>query len=260
MRTVLTRSSKGWRVEDDSASYKSKERSLIIGVIIIFAVYFVVSIMYNLQSILSIFLIPSNSILAPYVERIAIKSTSVVKLAHEYFVTINFVNDGDRNTSIDSVLLNGIPYNDPRWTGTVKPLVFGDITPNTRINTSVQYDPNPPLLSGMIIFSDDCRDPNGNKLIASWYDQYYVNVTIRTYMGFNYDTSITLPQGPVLQNAPSPVMMSAIAIMAVIAFITLFIIARRRTRIEVIKHDSASPIDRRSEEERSKAQSRARIW
>lgn len=226
---------------DDSLGYERKERLFLIGVIIIFAVYFGVNIIYNLQSILSIFLIPSNSILNLTFERITIKGTPVVKSAHAYFVTINFVNDGDYNTSIDSVLLNGIPYNDPGWTGTIKPLVFGDITPNTRINTSVEYDPNPPLLSGMVIFSDDCKDPNGNELIASWYDNYYVNVTIRTTSSKDYDKSITLPQGPILQNAPSPVM-PLVIVMAVMALLALFIMARRRIRTGVIKHDSLTEL------------------
>lgn len=225
MGVTHARSDKGHH--DDSIDYKGKERLLIIGVIIIFAVYIIVSIIYNLQSILSQFL-SSNSILFPIIERITIKGTSVVKSAHVYFVTINFVNDGDTNTSIDSVLLNSIPYNDPRWTGNIKPLVFGDIAPNTWINTSVPNDPNPPLLSGMIIFSDDCKDPNGNKLIASWYDRYYVNVTIRTTSGKGYQISVMLPQGPILESS-SPVMMLAI-IVAVIALIVLFILAIGRIR------------------------------
>lgn len=168
MGVTLAGSGKAYLDEDDSISYKRKERLLIIGVIIIFAVYIVVNIIYNLQSILSIFLIPSNSILIPHIESIKIKSTSVVKSAHAYFVTIIFVNDGARNTSIDSVLLNGVPYNDPRWTGTIKPMVFGDLTPKFHfIDVDASY-------VGILEFSDDCKDSSGNKLMVGGDDHYNI--------------------------------------------------------------------------------------
>lgn len=167
---------------DELLDYKRKERLLIIGVIIIFAVYFIVSIIYNLQSILSTFLIPPNSILFPIIERITIKGTSVTKSTYMNFVTINFANTGNINTSISSVLLNGVPYNDPGWMGTVKPVVLGDISPNAIIDTGAPY-------TGIIYFSDDCKDPSGNKLIAG----VMITITIHTTGGKDYNASVTLP-------------------------------------------------------------------
>lgn len=247
MGVALTRYSKRHRIEGDSVRGKIKDRLFTIGVIIFLTVFF---------SVIFAVILPNwgpPATFFPFIEIIRIKSTPVVKSAHAYFVTINFINAGATNTQIDSVLLNGVPYNDPGWMGTIKPLVFGDITPNTWINTSVQYDPNPPVLSGIIIFSDDCKAPNGNKLIVGGYDvyrqsyEYYVNVTIHTISGKDYDTSVILPQSPILeisQTSPSPLIMFLSVVMAVMALTALFIMVRKWTRTGVIKHDSSSLIDR----------------
>jgi len=95
---------------------------------------------------------------------------------------MSFVNTGDTSTSIDYVLLNLVPYNDLGWTGSSIPAVSGDLTPQTVIETGTAY-------SGTITFSDDCKDPSGNKLTAGT-----VQITIHTTGGKDYGTSIMLPE------------------------------------------------------------------
>jgi hypothetical protein len=173
-------------MERDAVDSKIKDRLFTIGVIIFLVVFFSIIIVVIIHNW------PWSGPIVPRVENIWIKSTSETKLAHTYFATIEFVNIGFGNAHIDSVLLNGVPYNDRGWTGTVKPSVFGDITPNTWINASMPYDPNPPLHCGIIIFSDDCKDLNGNELIASGYDYYFVKVTIHTTYGKEWNTTIVI--------------------------------------------------------------------
>jgi len=118
----------------------------------------------------------------PYYERIDMSAT-VTKSTHTYTVTINFVNTGSSRTGIDSVLLNGVPYDDPAWAGTLMPVVYGDITPKTVINVGVAY-------SGTITFSDDCTfTMSGNKLMPG----VIVTITIHTTGLKDYNISLTLP-------------------------------------------------------------------
>jgi len=116
-------------------------------------------------------------------ERIEIKSISVTKSTYIYFVTINFTNTGATSTSIASVLLNGIPYNDSGWVGTVKPAVTGDLTLNSVIAVGASN-------TGTITFSDDCiYIPSGYRFTAG----VIVRITIHTTGGKDYETSVTLP-------------------------------------------------------------------
>jgi len=219
----------------NSVDDKRADRYLIVAVIIVIVTIFAMGIygyLYGPNSPLS------QSILITRFEKIEIKSTSVTKSTYIYnvvdiysynkvdiyFVTINFADTGTSGATIDSVLLNGVPYNDPGWTGIFKPVVFGDLTPKFR---SIDVDES---CSGIIEFSGDCKDPNGNKLIASGYDYYYVNVTIHTTGGKDYDTSVTLPQNPIPETSLSSTLVLAIAIVVMIALATLFIIVRRRAR------------------------------
>jgi hypothetical protein len=164
----------------------------------------------------------------PHFERIEIKSASVTKSTNAYFVTVNFANTGNLRTDVDSLLLNGVPYDDSGWTGTLRPVVFGDLTPKTVIDVGVPY-------SGIIIFGDDCKDPRGNKLLAGGDDHYYLNLTIHTTGDKDYTTSVMLPQSSIPETLPFPALMLATTIVAVIAFTALFIIVRRRTRTSPIK-------------------------
>jgi len=176
--------------------------------------------------------------LFPNYEKIEIKSTSITKSTYIYniadiysynkvdiyFVTINFANTGNYRAMIESVLLNGVPYDDPGWTGTFKPVVFGDLTPKFQvIDADASY-------VGILEFSDDCKDPSGNKLMAGGDDHCYVNMTIHTYEGKDYEASIILQQSPIQENSPSPVFMLAIVIVIVAASVALFILVKRRAR------------------------------
>ena len=118
-------------------------------------------------------------------ERIEIKSASVSKSMHTYFIYITFANTGNADTSIDSILLNGVPYDDSSWTGTIRPTIFGDITAGTFIKSEGGSDH-----LGIIYFSDDCvYIPGGYSLTAG----LTVKITIHTTGGKDYDTSVTLP-------------------------------------------------------------------
>jgi len=115
-------------------------------------------------------------------EKIEFRSASVIKSDHTYAVTINFYNAGDIPTSIDSVLLNGVPYDDPSWKGTVKPSVSGDISLKTVINAGVLYN-------GMVKLGDDCREPMGDALSGQ------LIITIHSTGGEDYDVVVALPGG-----------------------------------------------------------------
>jgi len=162
-----------------------------------------------------------NAITIHY-EKIEIKSSSVTKSTDSYFVTISFVSTGDRKTEVDSVLLNGVRWDDPGWTGTIKPLVFGDIAPGAAIDAGASC-------SGMIVFSDDCEDPGGRRLAAGG-DYDYLRITIHSTGGKDYETTVTLAQGP----TPGTSMLATAAV-AAIALALLAIMARRRSRTKTIK-------------------------
>jgi len=125
--------------------------------------------------------IPSSNYIPPSpFEKIVFNSVSVT---HTYTVTINFVNTGSTSTSIASVLLNGVPYNDSGWAGTIKPTVTGNLTLKSVIDVGVSN-------TGTITFSDDCvYIPSGYRLTAG----VTVKITIHTTGGKDYDTSVTLP-------------------------------------------------------------------
>jgi len=126
-------------------------------------------------------IVPSSFYIPPSVfERIEFGNASVT---HTYTVTISFINTGATPTSIESVLLNGVPYNDSGWAGTIKPEVTGNLTLRSVIDVGVSN-------TGTIIFSDDCvHVQSGYRLTAG----VTVKITIHTTGGKDYDTSVTLP-------------------------------------------------------------------
>jgi len=150
-------------------------------------------------------------------ERIEIKGSSVTRSADSYFVTINFVSTGDRRTEVDSVLLNGVRWDDPGWTGTVKPLVFGDIAPGAAIDAGASC-------SGLIIFSGDCEDPGGRKLVVD-VEYSYLRITIHSTGGKDYETTVTIARGPV-----TGTWITVAAISVAIAAISLLVVMARRAR------------------------------
>jgi hypothetical protein len=128
-----------------------------------------------------VIVVPTSPYIPPsHFEKIEFKDVSI---AHTYTVTINFTNTGATSTSIASVLLNGIPYNDSGWVGTVKPAVTGDLTLNSVIAVGASN-------TGTITFSDDCiYIPSGYRFTAG----VIVRITIHTTGGKDYETSVTLP-------------------------------------------------------------------
>lgn len=165
-------------MERNSVNDKRQEKLFYIGIVIFITIYIAI-IVIDIKTALKIF---------TRFESIEIKSTSVSKSRYMYFVYINFVNTGTTSTYVDSVLLNGVHYDDPGWAGTLRPAVFGDLTPGSFINSSWTqpwYDP-----SGIIEFSDDCMYiPSGYRLTTG----VTVPITIHTTAGKDYDTSVTLP-------------------------------------------------------------------
>jgi hypothetical protein len=136
----------------------------------------IMAIIINAASIL----VPSSILIIPVFEKIEFKSISAT---HTYTVTVNFMNTGPTSTSIASVLLNGIFYNDSGWAGTVKPMVTGNLTLKSVIAVGASN-------TGIITFSDDCvYIPSGYRLTAG----ATVKITIHTTGGKDYDASVTLP-------------------------------------------------------------------
>ena len=105
-----------------------------------------------------------------------------MRYIHIYQISINFTNTGTTSTSIGSVLLNGVPYNDSGWTGTLRPAVAGNLTPKSIINVGISN-------AGAITFSDDCQCPGVNVLNAG----ALLTITIRTTDGRDFNVDITLP-------------------------------------------------------------------
>lgn len=171
---------------------------------------------------------PDYSQLIPRFERVEVKVVSVTKSTHTYFVIINFFNTGLTNTSIESLLLNGVPYDDSGWTGAVKPVVFGDITPETVLKVGSSY-------CTMVIFSDDCKDPRGKGLIVAVENGHYVNIGFHTTGGKDYDAFVILSWNCYPETSLCPASTLAIAIMVVIAFGAPFILGKRRARPSLVK-------------------------
>jgi len=211
-----------------NAANKRADRYIIATIIIVILTIFSMGIYgyYNAPTLFTHF------------ERIEIKSTAVTKSAYiynivdiysynkvdVYFVIINFANTGNSQAMIESVLLNGVPYNDPNWTGTFKPVVFGDLTPKFQfIDADASY-------VGILEFSEDCKDPSGNKLMAGGDDHYYVNMTIHTYGGKDYEASIILQQNLIQEVSLSPVFIFSIVIVTAVASVALLILIKRRLR------------------------------
>jgi hypothetical protein len=168
-------------MEKDLVDSKRKGRCITTIVIVLVAipVLYLIDITYE-----SYCESTRGSILFTHFERIDIKSTSVSKSLHTYFIYINFVNTGSTSACIDYVSLNGVPCDDPGWAGTIKPTIFSNLTSGTILKSE---SPDP---LGIIDFSDDCvYAPNGVRLTAG----VTVKITIHTTGGKDYDSSVTLP-------------------------------------------------------------------
>jgi len=118
-------------------------------------------------------------------EKIEVKSAYVVKLIgppQKYVVTLNFINTGATATSIDSVILNGVPI--PDWTPMPVLELDGDpalVLPLT-CETGVSHDCT-------ITFPLATEDKSGNQLNPG----VTLTVTIHSSYGKDYHSSVTLP-------------------------------------------------------------------
>jgi len=176
MGIVPTRSYKVWLPADD----KRVKGYIIAAVIIIAAATLALIMAYNIYISCGV----GIRIGFVHFEKIEFRSASVTKSDHTYAVTINFYNAGDIPTSIDSVLLNLVPYDEPDWKGTEKPSVSGDISLKTVINVGVLYN-------GMVKLGDDCRELMGDALSPG--NQFII--TIHSAGGEDYDVVVALPEG-----------------------------------------------------------------
>ena len=117
----------------------------------------------------------------PEVEKVEIRSSYVVKNGTDYVVTINLINTGTVATSIDSIFLNDMPYNDAGWGGHIT--LGGDfyLLPSP-CETGV-------IKIGTIIFAQDIQDPSGNTLSSG----VILTISLHTTGGIGYKTSVFLP-------------------------------------------------------------------
>jgi len=141
-------------------------------------------------------------------EKIEVKSAYVTKSAGDpsatppvpstYTVTLSFVNTGATSTSIDQILLNGVPFYD--WgPGTpvlgidsTDPVLDIGLTPLATAGGTVSC-PTGVDLSGTITFSADPgspeTDPSGNQLRPG----VTLTITLHSSYGKDYHASVTLP-------------------------------------------------------------------
>jgi len=122
-------------------------------------------------------------------EKIEVKSAYVVKTTNTtgtyYIVTMEFINTGATATSVDSVVLNGVPFGD--WN---PPIDLGSdlscldaATPTTLpCETGVSK-------TGTITFSPGTADLSGNQLNPG----VTLTITLHSSYGKDYHSSVTLP-------------------------------------------------------------------
>lgn len=111
-------------------------------------------------------------------EKIEIKSIYVNKAASNYIVTVNFDNTGSSGTSVDSIMLNGVPC--ASFTPAVVPTA--SLVAGTVLNTGITYNGTIPIPVGQ-------ADPSGNVLGPG----VTLTVNIHTTGGKDYYASVALP-------------------------------------------------------------------
>jgi len=157
-----------------SLSHDKRAVSAVIATVIIVAVTIAIAIAvaYWMGGLATIF---------TRFEKIEVKSAYVTKDSGMYNVTVNFVNTGATQTSIDSVMLNGVPYDASGWkNGTIT--VSGDLVKGKVVETGVDK-------TGRIVFNVGIKDPSGNALNPG----VTLTITIHTTGGKDYHASVTLP-------------------------------------------------------------------
>jgi len=156
-----------------SLSHDKRAVSAVIATVIIVAVTIAIAIAvaYWMGGLATIF---------TRYEKIEVKSAYVTKASGVYTVTVNFVNTGATQTSIDSVMLNGVPYDATGWSSDIT--VAGDLVPGKVVETGQEK-------TGTIQFNVDVQDPSGNQLSPG----VTLTLTIHTTGGKDYHASVTLP-------------------------------------------------------------------
>ena len=114
-------------------------------------------------------------------EKIEVKSAYVTKSSNgTYTVTVNFVNTGATQTTIDSVMLNGVP-SDAGWTnGSIT--ISGDLVAGEVVETGVDK-------TGTLVFPVGITDPSANVLSPG----VTLTITVHSTGGKDYHASVTLP-------------------------------------------------------------------
>jgi FlaG/FlaF family flagellin (archaellin) len=156
-----------------SLSHDKRAVSAVIATVIIVAVTIAIAIAvaYWMGGLATIF---------TRFEKIEIKSAYVTKSGGDYIVTLNFINTGATATSIDSVMLNGVPST-VAWTGGSVDL-SDTLTSGAVCETGVSK-------TGTITFPVGLKDPSGNELNPG----VTLTITIHTTGGKDYHASVTLP-------------------------------------------------------------------
>lgn len=117
----------------------------------------------------------------PRLEMVEIRSSYVMENETDYVVIINYINTGTVVTSIDSILLNDVPYNDIVWDGDI--MLVNDFYPLPSLCEIGR------MKSGMIVFAQDIQDLSGNRLGSG----VTLTITLHTTGGISYKTSVVLP-------------------------------------------------------------------
>jgi hypothetical protein len=112
-------------------------------------------------------------------EKLEVKAIYVVRIDGTYVVTVRYINKGARSTTVDSVLLNGVPYS--------------SFLPSATIGGDLGQLPSP-CETGVdkvatITIRQGTSDPTGNELGSG----ITLTVTLGTSGGNNYPASVILP-------------------------------------------------------------------
>ena len=117
----------------------------------------------------------------PQLEQIRIKDTYVVRNGNNYIVIINFINTGTVATGIDTIFLNGLPYNAVGWSGEI--VLSGNFSQLPSFcDVGVEKE-------GIIEFGQGIKDPNGNMLSSG----VTLDITLHTTSGNDFPATVILP-------------------------------------------------------------------
>ena len=111
-------------------------------------------------------------------DKIEIKHAQVNYNGSHYVIVLYLINTGSTSTSIDSIMLNDVPYS--------------DFSPPVYLGGNLSALPSPCETGvskiGMVIFQDGAIDPSGNRLKAG----VALTITLHTSSGKKYYTMVNL--------------------------------------------------------------------